>query len=126
MTATTVERPGGLASVFVQPNAGGEYGHDCQLSAENNIRTCDDPNHGRDAAALRDALVMVGILPDPTADGRRKRGLDGKTLPARGRCSGCGTRKDLMLDGRVRAHKVNEEDCSGQHLLPVQEQEAAA
>jgi hypothetical protein len=121
---TSAERPAGLAQVFV--NAHDDdcgYGHNCQLSKKRRIRVCTDQDHGRDAALLREALILLGVLPDP--DGPSRRSFVGKAIPARGRCPGCRTNQALMADGTVRSHKRGGEYCPGRYKPAVADQPQA-
>jgi hypothetical protein len=118
---TSDERPAGLAQVFVNTHASARgYGHNCQLSKKRRIRVCTDPGHGRDADLLRDALILLGVLPDP--DGPSRRSFVGKAIPARGRCPECHTNQALMADGTVRSHKRGKrggEYCPGRYKPAV-------
>jgi hypothetical protein len=122
---TATARPKGLAAVFVQTRAGHDFGHNCQLSREHNIRVCTDPHHDRDAALLREALIACGVLPDPIPG--KTRQANGKTRPDRGHCGVCRRSQSVGAEGQLYKHPARDgdEDCDGSYGTPVAEEKAA-
>lgn len=111
--------------------AGAEHpfsGHDCQLSHSRDIRVCDHPEHARDAAALRAALIVLGVAPDPYPSGR-KRARTRTKHRTRSTCPVCTKRWSVLADGTMGQHPPlgsSVGECPGFGQRPAEPEAAAS